>query len=222
MASQNRNGERLAKKREGGDKVGHVKAPASAYLPSAGGMEKEKETMVHALGKSITIAKEYIGGHIKKIGEVEIASILPRPERIPTLIIGKKGSGDPWPHVSNLISATHGALCPKKTISGSSPPREDSQTKIFCTLGRNGDQGTLLGAKVPDETLLRKGSKLAKVREESPRIYLINYTKGIYNMILGRYLSTELGSYLKFYKRFIEVGYGNLKGSTSIIIDLGT
>ena len=123
------------------------------------------ETMAHALEKSITINKDYLGGQIKKLGEVTIASIIPRPERITTLIIGQKGGGDPCPHVSIPISALHGALCSKTTISGSSPPRENSLTKVICTLGRNGDQGTMLGAKVPDETLLKKGTKLAKVRE---------------------------------------------------------
>ena len=58
------------------------------------------------------------------------------------------------------------------------PPREESQTKVFCTFGRNRDQGTILGAKVPDKTLLRKGSKLAKVREESPQINFISPQEG--------------------------------------------
>ena len=53
------------------------------------------ETVAHALEKSCTIAKDYLGGQMKKLGEVTIASILPRTERIPTLIIGQKGSGDP-------------------------------------------------------------------------------------------------------------------------------
>ena len=66
------------------------------------------------------------------------------------------------------ISAPHGALSSKITISGGSSPREKILTMVICTLGRNGDQGTMLGAKVPDETLLRRGTKLAKVREESP------------------------------------------------------
>ena len=72
-----------------------VKGPASSYLPSAVEIEKAKETMVHALGKSSIIAKDYIGGQIKKLGEVAVAYILPRPERIPNLINGQKGSGDP-------------------------------------------------------------------------------------------------------------------------------
>ena len=103
-----------------------------------------------ALEKSSTIAKDYLGEQMEKLGDVTIASILPRPERIPTLILGQKGSGDTWPHVSIPISAPHGALCSKMTISGRSSPREKSLTKVICTLGRNGDQGTVLGAKVPD------------------------------------------------------------------------
>ena len=145
--------------------MGPDKGPASAYLPSAGVMDKSKETMVIALVKSSTKAKDYIGGQIRKLGEVAVASILPRPERIPALIICQKGSGDPWTHVLIPSSAPHGALCPKSNIPGGSSPREYSQTKVFYTLGRNGNQGTLLGAKVPDKTLLRKGLKLAKVLE---------------------------------------------------------
>ena len=72
-----------------------VKGPASSYLPIAVEIEKAKETMVHALGKSSIIAKDYIGGQIKKLGEVAVAYILPRPERIPNLINGQKGSGYP-------------------------------------------------------------------------------------------------------------------------------
>ena len=69
MAGQTSKGERLATKSEGGDKVGPVKGhTASTYLPSAGGIEKAKETMVHALGKSSTTAKDYIGGQIKTRG----------------------------------------------------------------------------------------------------------------------------------------------------------
>ena len=70
--------------------------------------------------------------------------------------------------------APYGVLCPKSTISGGSTPRYNSQNKVFATLGRNEDQGTILGAKVPGETLFRKGLKLAKVREELPRVKLIS------------------------------------------------
>ena len=54
---------------------------------------------------------------MKQLGDVKIASILPRPEMIPTPILGQKGSGDPRPHVSIPRSAPHGALCSKTTIS---------------------------------------------------------------------------------------------------------
>ena len=64
-------------------------------------------------------------------------------------------------------SAPHEALCSKTTFSGAFCPRGNSQTTGICTLGRNGDLRTIVGAMVPDETLLRKGKKLAKVREES-------------------------------------------------------
>ena len=104
---------------------------------------------------------------MKQLGDVKIASILPRPEIIPTPILGQKGSGDPRPHVSIPSSAPHGALCSRTTISRGFSPRYDSLTTGICTLGRNGDLRTMVGAKVPDETLLRKGKKLDKVREES-------------------------------------------------------
>ena len=121
------------------------------------------EKVALALEKSSTIANDYLGGKMKQLGDVKIASILPQPERIPTPILGKKGSGDPRPHVSIPISAPHGALCSKTTISSGFSPREKSLNTVICTLGRKGDRGTMLGAKVPDETLLRKGMKLAKV-----------------------------------------------------------
>ena len=54
---------------------------------------------------------------MKQLGDVKIASILPRPEIIPTPILGQKGSGDPRPHVSIPRSDPHGALCSKTTIS---------------------------------------------------------------------------------------------------------
>ena len=46
--------------------------------------------------------------------------------------------------------------------------------------------------------------------------------KGRYDMILGRYLLTNLGLNLKFSYHFIEADNGPFKGSTSPIFDLGT
>ena len=122
------------------------------------------EKVALALEKNSAIAKDYLGGKMKQLGDVNIASILPRPESIPTPILVQKGSGYPRPHVSIPSSAPHGALCSKTTISRGFSPREESLTTSICTLGRNGDLHTMLGAKVPDETLLRKSMKLAKVQ----------------------------------------------------------
>ena len=55
------------------------------------------EKVALALEKSSAKAKDYLGGKMKQLGEVTIASILPRPERSPTPILGQKGSGDPRP-----------------------------------------------------------------------------------------------------------------------------
>ena len=74
------------------------------------------EKVALALEKSSAKAKDYLGGKMKQLGDVNITSILPRPERILTPIIGQKGSGDPRPHVSIPRSAPHGALCSKTTI----------------------------------------------------------------------------------------------------------
>ena len=104
---------------------------------------------------------------MKLLGDSKIVSILPRPERILTTpLIGQKGSGYPRPRVSIPGSASHGALCSKPTFSGACGPGVNSQTTGICTLGRNGGLRTMVGATVPDETLRRKGTKLAKVREE--------------------------------------------------------
>ena len=46
--------------------------------------------------------------------------------------------------------------------------------------------------------------------------------KGRYDMILGRYLLTALGSNLKFSDLVIEADYGPFKGSTAPMVDLGT
>ena len=105
------------------------------------------DTAALALEKSSAIAKDYLGGQMKKLREVTIASILPRPERIFTPILGQKGSGGPWPHVSIPISAPHGVLCSKTTISSGFSPREKSLNTVICALGRKGDQGTMLGAR---------------------------------------------------------------------------
>ena len=61
---------------------------------------KGVKEMAKLMGKGGTLAKNYIGGQIRKIGEVAKVTIIPRPDKIPTLIIGQKGSGGPWPHVS--------------------------------------------------------------------------------------------------------------------------
>ena len=46
-------------------------------------------------------------------------------------------------------------------------------------------------------------------------------TKVRYNIILYRYLLTELRLHLNIYEYVIEAGDGPLKGSTELIIDLG-
>ena len=125
------------------------------------------EKVALALEKISAIAKDYLGGKMKQLGGVKIAYILPRPERVPTPILGQKGSGDPRPHVLIPSSAPHGALFSKTTISRGFSPREKSLATGICTLGRNGDLRTMVGAKVPDKTFLRKGMKLAKLQEES-------------------------------------------------------
>ena len=126
------------------------------------------EKVALALEVSSTKAKDYLEEKMKQLGDVKIASILTRPERILTPpLIGQKGCGDPRPHVLIPSSAPHGALCSKTTFSGAFCPRVNSQTKGICTLGRNGDLCTMVGATIPDETLLRKGKKLVNVREES-------------------------------------------------------
>ena len=124
--------------------------------------------MAKPVEKGGTIAKHFIGGQIRKIGEVAKGNIIPRPDKAPTLIIGQAGSGGPRPHVSIPINTPHGVLSQKKTDSVGSPLRETRQTKGAAILGRNGDSGTQLGAKILDETLRRKGDNLAKVWEELP------------------------------------------------------
>ena len=46
-------------------------------------------------------------------------------------------------------------------------------------------------------------------------------TKVRYNIILDKYLLTELRLHLNIYEYVIEAGDGPLKGSTELIIDLG-
>ena len=46
--------------------------------------------------------------------------------------------------------------------------------------------------------------------------------KGILNMVLGRYLLTELLLNIKIYKHVIKSGDGPLKGSIAPMLDLGT
>ena len=74
--------------------------------------------MAKLMGKGGTLAKNYIGGQIRNIGEVVEVTILPRPDKIPTLIIGEKGSVDPRPCVLISFNTPHGALIQKPTISG--------------------------------------------------------------------------------------------------------
>ena len=47
-------------------------------------------------------------------------------------------------------------------------------------------------------------------------------SKGIYNMILGIDILTELRLNLKFYDHVIEAYYGPFKGSTASMVDFGT
>ena len=46
--------------------------------------------------------------------------------------------------------------------------------------------------------------------------------KGIYDMILGRDILTELVLNIKFSEHIIEANYGPFKGSTTPMVDLGT
>ena len=55
------------------------------------------EKVALALEKSSVIAKDYLGGKMKQLGDVKIASILPRRERIPTPILGQRVVGIPGP-----------------------------------------------------------------------------------------------------------------------------
>ena len=48
------------------------------------------------------------------------------------------------------------------------------------------------------------------------------YAKVRYDMILGKYLITELGLNLKFSEHVIESGDGPFNGSTNSMVDLGT
>ena len=119
--------------------------------------------------KGGTLAKDYICGQTRKLGEVAKVTIIPWPDKISTIINGQKVSGGPWPHVSIPFNTLHGALSQKPTISGGSSLRETRQTKVSANLGRKGDRGTLLGAKILNENFRMKGAKLSKVREEFPR-----------------------------------------------------
>ena len=121
--------------------------------------------MAKPVEKGGTIAKHFIGGQIRKIGEVAKGNIIPRPDKAPTLLIGQAGSGVPPTHVLIPISTPHGALSQKNTDFGSFPLRETRQTKVSAILGRNGDRGTQLGAKILEKTLRRKGDKLVKAQE---------------------------------------------------------
>ena len=47
------------------------------------------------------------------------------------------------------------------------------------------------------------------------------FSKGRYDIILGRYILTELGLNLNFSKHIIKADYGTLKGSTPPMVDLG-
>ena len=54
------------------------------------------------------------------------------------------------------------------------------------------------------------------------KCHVYEYTKGRYDMILGRDILTELGLNLKLYYHIIKENDGTLKGYTTRMVDLGT
>ena len=54
------------------------------------------------------------------------------------------------------------------------------------------------------------------------KCYVNDSAKGRYNIIFRPYLLTEKGLYLKFSEHVIEASYGNVKVSTTPMLDLGT
>ena len=82
---------------------------------------KGVKEMAKLMEKVGTLAKNYIGGQIRKIGEVAKVNIIPRPDKILTLLIDQEGSGGPHPHVSIPFNTPHGSLSQKTTISGGFP-----------------------------------------------------------------------------------------------------
>ena len=54
------------------------------------------------------------------------------------------------------------------------------------------------------------------------KLHVDESAKGRYDMILGRYLLTNLGLNLKFSERVIEAGDGTFKGSTAPMVYLST
>ena len=68
-----------------------------------------------------------------------------------------------------------------------------------------------------DFTLTRLSAKKTVKRN----CHMNDSAKGRYDMILGRYLLTDLGLNLNFFDQLIEEYYGYFKGSTAPMVDMG-
>ena len=71
--------------------MGPGMGPADACLLIACGKDSAKGVMEMAklMEKGSTIAKDYIGGQIRKLGEVSKSSIIPRPDKDPHYPFGQ-------------------------------------------------------------------------------------------------------------------------------------